>query len=262
MKTDKELVQEYWDKEPCDSTGLTFPEGSLEFFEEMEERRYRGQAFIHAFAQFTRWRGKRVLEVGCGCGTDLLQFARAEAEVYGIDFSQHSVELTKKHLEFYGLQAEVTQGDGEGLPFPDNYFDLVYCWGVIHHAPHPSKVVAETYRVLKPGGCIKAMVYYRWSPFWLVKVWFRDAFLRGKIFASLSGVISEHWESPGTQAFTMGQIKTLFHQFAQLKFLPAPCWETDFLKRQGFPWLASLYPHRFAAFMAVEGRKSNKLDHK
>jgi 2-polyprenyl-3-methyl-5-hydroxy-6-metoxy-1,4-benzoquinol methylase len=115
MKKSKELVQEYWDRYPCDSTELAFLEGSLKFFEEMEERRYLHQVCIHAFAQFTRWRGKKVLEVGYGCGTDLLQFARAGAEAYGIDLSEHSVELTRKRLELYELQAEVTQDEGEYL---------------------------------------------------------------------------------------------------------------------------------------------------
>ncbi len=258
MKADKELVQAYWDEQPCDSTELSFPEGSLEFFEEMEERRYRSQAFIHAFAQFTRWRGKKILEVGCGSGTDLLQFARAGAEVHAVDLSQHSVELTRKRLELYGLTAEVKPVDGLELPFESDYFDLVYCWGVIHHAPHPSKVVAEIYRVLKPGGYLKAMVYYRNSPIWLW-MWFKHALLRGRIFTSLSRVISEHMESPGTRAFTMRQIKQLFAQFSQLKFQPTPCCEIAFLRSQrALSWLANLYPHKFSAWMAVEGRKQAK----
>ena len=235
MKADKELVQAYWDEQPCDSTELSFPEGSLEFFEEMEERRYRSQAFIHAFAQFTRWRGKKILEVGCGSGTDLLQFARAGAEVYAVDLSQHSVELTRKRLELYGLPAEVNQVNGLDLPFPSDCFDLVYSWGVIHHAPHPSKVVAEIYRVLKPGGHLKAMVYSRNSLLWL-GMWIKHALLRGRIFTSLSRVISEHQESPGTRAFTMGQMNGLFHQFSPLKFQPVPIPDIDFLtKKTGFP---------------------------
>lgn len=252
----KNQVQAYWDEQPAESAGIGFPAGSLEFFEEMEERRYQGQAFIHSLAQFTRWRGKKVLEVGCGCGTDLLQFARAGAEVHGIDLSQHSVELTRRHLKLYGLKAEATQGDGEDLLFPNNYFDLVYSWGVIHHAPHPSKVVAEIYRVLKPGGCIKAMVYYRYSPVWL-RQWLKYALLKGRIFTSLSRVVSEHVESPGTRALTMKQIKALFQPFSQLKFQPAPCCEINILKKhRTISWLTNLYPHKFSAWIAVEGKKA------
>ncbi len=254
----RKSVEEYWDKHPCDSEGIAFPEGSLEFFEEREEKRYQGQAFIHSFAQFTRWRGKKVLEVGCGCGIDLLQFARAGAEVYAIDLSQHSVELTRKHLELCGLRAEIKQGDGRDLPFPSDYFDLVYSWGVLHHSPEPSKVVEEIYRVLKPGGYIKGMVYSHNSPAWL-KTWFEYALLKGRIFTSLSRVISEHYESPGTRAFTMGQIKQLFRLFSELKFEPAPLRELAFLKKhRALSWLANFYPRCLAAWMAVDGRRPER----
>jgi len=258
----KNQVEKFWDGQPADSTGIVFPEGSLQFFEAMEERRYQDEAFIHSLAQFTRWRGKKVLEVGCGCGTDLLQFARAGAEVYGIDLSQHSVELTRKHLELYGLQAEINQGDGEDLPFPSDYFDLVYSWGVVHHLPNPAKAIDEIYRVLKPGGYIKAMVYNRNSPVWL-KMWLQYALLKGRVFTSLSRVISEHMESPGTKAFTMKEMKCLFHQFRELKFQPFPRPEIGFLRKyRALSWLVDLYPHKFASWMIVEGRKSSKLDQK
>ena len=255
----RELVSKYWDEQPCDSEGLGFPEGSLEFFEEMEERRYSYQSFIHSFAQFTRWRGKKVLEVGCGCGTDFLQFTRAGAETYAVDLSRHSVELAKKRLKLYGLKAEVRQRDSEGLPFPDNYFDLIYSWGVLHHSPHPEIDVAEIYRVLKPGGCLKVMVYYRNSPYWLY-LWLKYALLKGRIFTSLSRLISERQESPGTRALTMKEIKRLFHQFSPLKFHPAPCLEISFLKKhRAVSWLANLYPHKLAAWMALDGQKPNEV---
>ncbi len=262
MEINIKLVQQYWDEHPCDSEGIAFPEGSLEFFEKMEEERYRGQAFIHAFAQFTRWRGKKVLEVGCGCGIDLIQFARAGAEIYGIDLSHYSVELTRKCLELYGLQAEVKQGDGRHLPFSSDYFDLVYSWGMLHHSPQPSKAVEEIYRVLKPGGYIKAMVYYHNSPAWL-PLWLKYALLKGRIFTSLSRVISEHYESPGTRTFTMKQIKDLFRLFSELKFESAPLREIAFLKKyQALSWLVNLYPRKIAAWMAVDGRRAGERNQK
>ncbi len=261
MEINIKLVQQYWDEHPCDSEGLEdFPWGSLEFFEKMEEERYRYQAFIHAFAQFTRWRGKKVLEVGCGCGTDFIQFARTEAKMYGIDLSGRSIELTKKRLELYGLQAEVTQGDARHLPFPSDYFDLVYCWGMLHHSLEPSKVMGEIHRVLKPGGYVKAMVHYRNSPIWLW-LWLKYALLRGRIFTSLSRVISEHRESPGTMAFTIKQIKQLFHQFFQLKTQPVPIEEMKIIKNSHFPWLVDFYPYYFGAWMVVEGRKPEETSY-
>lgn len=254
-KINKELVEKYWDEHPCESGGLGFPEGSREFFEEMEERRYREYDFIHAFAQFTRWQGKRVLEVGCGCGTDLLQFARAGAKVYGVDLSQRSIELTIKHLGNYGLQSEVRRVDGYYLPFPSNYFDLVYSWGVLQHSPDPQKAFEEIYRVLKPGAYIKVMVYSRRSPIWL-GMCFKHALLKGRIFTSLSQIISERMESPGTRAFTMKEIKDLFQPFSHLRFKPIPVTEINFLNKYWFlSWLANFYPSCLSMFVTVEGQK-------
>ncbi|MCD6309965.1 MAG: methyltransferase type 12, partial [Candidatus Eremiobacteraeota bacterium] len=83
----KEKVRKFWDEDPCGSFGVEYEKGSLEFFEQIEEHRYQVEPFIHSVAQFSRWRGKKVLEVGCSLGTDLLQFARAGADVYGLDLA-------------------------------------------------------------------------------------------------------------------------------------------------------------------------------
>jgi ubiquinone/menaquinone biosynthesis C-methylase UbiE len=253
-KITNELLQEYWDKYPCDAAGIDFPQGSIEFFETMEERRYSFQQSIYALAQFTRWRNKKVLEVGFGCGTDLLQFARAEADLYGIDLSKRAVKLTSKRLELYGLQANIIHGDAEDMPFPDNYFDLVYCWGVIHHTVNPTKVSDEIYRVLKPGGSFRGMVHHN-SLYWLW-LWYKYAFSKGKIFTPISRVISENVESKGTRTFTMKEIKSLFKPFSNLKFEPTPLIEISFIKKHRLiSWLANFYPRIIAAWMVVEGQK-------
>lgn len=257
QKFPKRQVQEYWDEEPCDTWyGRPFAEGSLEFFEKMEENRYKDQAFIHSFVQFTRWHGKRVLEVGCGCGTDLLQFARAGAEVYGIDLSQNSVELTKRRLSLYRLQAKVAQGDAENLSFPPEHFDLVYSWGVLHHTPNAPRAVSEIYRVLKPGGFMKAMVYHRYSGMGL-KLYLKYGLLKGKPFTSFSEVISKYQENPGTKAFTIKEVKNLFSPFSNLKVQPIllPLEIEAFKKLVRVPWLANLYPNRLASWIEVEGQK-------
>jgi len=254
----KRHVQEHWDGLPCDThTGKPFSEGSFEFFEKIEQSRYAGQAFIHSFAQFTRWHGKKVLEVGCGCGTDLLQFARAGAEIYGIDLSQQSIELTKKRLSLYGVQAEATQADGENLPFPSEQFDLVYSWGVLHHTPNPPKAVKEIYRVLKPGGFIKAMVYRRYSGM-VLRLYLKYRLLRGKPFTSLTEVTSKHLESPGTKAYTLKEVRNLFLPFSTLKVQPILLpWEIERAKDiVRIPWLVNFYPNKLASWIAVEGQKT------
>jgi len=251
----KKQVQEYWDGEPCNTrAGKPSPEGSLEFFERIEDSRYEDQSFIHAFVQFTRWREKKVLEVGCGCGTDFIQFVRAQARAYGIDMSQHSVELTKKRLHHYGLDAEVIVGDGENLPFTSEQFDLVYSWGVLHHTPDTGRAIKEIYRVLKPGGYIKAMVYHRFSTMGWV-AYLKYGLLRGKPFTSLSKAMSEFVESPGTKAFSMKEVKSLFALFSNLKIQPLLIPEASGLKGTPFLPLLKFYPAGLASWIAVEGQK-------
>lgn len=255
MEFGKKQVQKYWDGEPCNTrAGEPFPEGSLEFFEKIEDSRYKDQSFIHSFVQFTRWRGKKVLEVGCGCGTDFIQFARAQAEAYGIDMSQHSVELTKERLQRYKLIGEVMVGDGENLPFLSEQFDLVYSWGVLHHTPDTSRAIKEIYRVLKPGGYVKAMVYHRFSTMCWV-AYLKYGLLRGKPFTSLSKVMSEFVESPGTKAFSRGEVKSLFSLFSDLKIQPILLPEASGLNGTPFLSLLKFYPSGLASWIAVEGQK-------
>ena len=255
MEPGKRQVQDYWNEEPCNiREGKPFPEGSLEFFERIEDSRYEDQSFIHSFVQFTRWRGKKVLEVGCGCGTDFIQFARAQAEACGIDMSQHSAELTRKRLHLYGLEGEVVVGDSENLPFPSGQFDLVYSWGVLHHTPDTGRAIKEIHRVLKPGGYIKAMVYRRFSTMgWAV--YLKYGLLKGKPFTSLSKALSEYLESPGTQAYSMKEVKNLFSLFSGLKLQSLPIPEAAGLKGTPFLPLLRLYPSGLASWIAVEGQK-------
>jgi ubiquinone/menaquinone biosynthesis C-methylase UbiE len=252
----KENVRDFWDNEPCGTDRATFAEGSLEYFEEIESYRYRVESCIHSFAQFTRWHGKKILEVGCGCGTDLLQFARAGAEVYAIDLSPHSAALAKQRLNLYGLKGEIQEADAEHLPFPDGYFDMVYSWGVLHHTPDTAAAVKEIYRVLKPGGQIRVMVYNRFS--WIgLKLYLRWGLLTGKIFTPLSRITAEHFESPGTKAYTPGETRKLFSVFSDLQVQPILTYY-DFIKVKGiFPpsWLVRLLGEGRGWFMAINGKK-------
>lgn len=254
----KEQVRKYRDKEPCGTGKAKGKEGSLEFFEEIENYRYRVEPFIHSFAQFTRWYGQKVLEVGCGAGTDLLQFARAAAMVCGIDLSPNSVALARHCLELYRLPADIREADAENLPFPDEQFDLVYSWGVLHHTPAPSQAIKEIYRVLKPGGSIRVMIYHRIS--WdVLKLYLWYGLLRGRPFTSLAQIIAEHQESPGTKTYTVKETRALFSLFSNLEIRPILTYY-DFIKVRGvFPptWLVRLLGDRFGWFMLISGTKGH-----
>jgi SAM-dependent methyltransferase len=162
-----EKVQSYWDVRPCNIRHSTKPVGSEEYFHEVEYRKYRVEPHIPSFAEFERWRGKKVLEIGCGIGTDTVNFARHGAEVTAVDLSENSLALARQRAQVFGLQDRIRfyHGNAEKLSefLPPDQYDLVYSFGVIHHTPHPERVLREIRKYIKPEGTVKIMVYYRWS---------------------------------------------------------------------------------------------------
>src|SRR6266849_8998431 len=98
-----EQVQNYWDRRPCNIRHSTKPPGTREYFDEVEARNYFVEPHIPVFAEFPRWQGKRVLEIGCGIGTDTMNFARAGAEVTAVDLSEKSIEIARQRASVYGL---------------------------------------------------------------------------------------------------------------------------------------------------------------
>ena len=68
-------VQDYWNRRPCNVRHSKLEVGTRAYFDEVEERKYFVEPHIPEFAQFSRWKGKRVLEIGCGIGTDAVNFA-------------------------------------------------------------------------------------------------------------------------------------------------------------------------------------------
>jgi SAM-dependent methyltransferase len=202
-------VYEYWERQPCGTVHAASPAGTHAYYSEIEAARYGLEPFIFEFADFPRWRGRRVLEIGVGAGSDFVNFARAGAHVSGIDLTPSSIEHTRCRLELEGLQGEVTVADGESLPYPDGSFDLVYSWGVIHHAERPANVIREARRVLAADGEMRAMLYGRHS--WVAfALWIRHALLAGRPRRSLADVVASHMESPGTRAYTRSELELLF----------------------------------------------------
>ena len=147
--TDKSIadVQRYWDARPCNIRHSTKPVGSKEYFDEVEARKYFVEPHIPAFADFDRWRGKRVLEVGCGIGTDSINFARAGANLTAVELSGESLRIAAQRAEVMGVADRIrfVQANAEELTsaLDDEPYDLVYSFGVIHHTPHPERALAE-----------------------------------------------------------------------------------------------------------------------
>ena len=214
-------VRRYWEAQPC-GTGQAVTQDARahtpEWYERVEEHRYRLEPYIHAVAQFSRYHGKRVLEIGVGAGTDHVQWARAGAECFGVDLTDAAIATTREHLALHGLDSTLQRLDAETLPFGDAGFDAVYSWGVIHHSEHPKAIVAEARRVLRPGGVFIGMVYARHSVVAL-KVWLKSALLRGRPWRTFADVLRHHMESIGTKGYTPAEVEALLSGFRHVELL-------------------------------------------
>jgi SAM-dependent methyltransferase len=157
----KDEVRAFWQANPCGTKFTNAEMGSREFYERVAEHRYATEWHIPSAAAFGRARGLRVLEIGCGLGTDGAQFARAGADYTGVDLTDAAVSLARKCFEVYGLRGEFRTADAENLDFADESFDLVYSHGVLHHTPDTARAVREVHRVLRPGGRAAVMLYHR-----------------------------------------------------------------------------------------------------
>jgi SAM-dependent methyltransferase len=158
-----ETVAEYWNRRPCNIRHSPREVGSREYFEEVEQRKRFVEPHIPGFAQFPRWRGKRVPEIGCGLGTDAVDFVLAGADYTGIELSEASLALARKRFDLFGLKGTLLLGDAEQLDcvVPSSSFDLIYSFGVIHHTPSPSVAVRQARQAIRSDGEFRLMLYAR-----------------------------------------------------------------------------------------------------
>lgn len=188
-------VRDYWNNRPCNIRHSPSPIGTREYFDEVEARKYFVESHIPGFADFERWRGKRVLEIGCGIGTDTINFARHGALVTAVDLTEKSLELAKQRARVFGLEDRITfvQANAEELSsyVPVQKYDLIYSFGVIHHTPHPERVIEQLKLYAKHGASLRIMVYYRWS--WKV-LWILFTYGKGQ-FWKLDRLIADYSEA-------------------------------------------------------------------
>ena len=157
----KERVRAFWQANPCGVKFADAPPGTRKFYELVEAHRYTKEWHIPIAADFKSARGLKVLEIGCGLGTDGAQFAEAGADYTGVDLTDAAVDLARTRFEMFGVPGKFQTADAEQLQFDDNSFDLVYSHGVLHHTPDTAKAIREIHRVLRPGGRAMVMLYHR-----------------------------------------------------------------------------------------------------
>ncbi|MHC4952573.1 MAG: class I SAM-dependent methyltransferase [Planctomycetota bacterium] len=207
MSSLKADIRDYWDEHPIGVEAIGEDVGSREFYEKYvayydQFYRYKWRVF-----QYEQYRGKKVLEVGCGLGIDSYKFAKAGADLTCIDLSRTSVANTRRLLEHLDLRAEVLQGDAENVPVPDESFDAVYSYGVLMLVENEQKAYDEVLRVLKPGGEALVTLYHRRSWFWMLK--------------KISGtkVESEAGDPPINRVHTLREVRHLFRRFSQVEII-------------------------------------------
>jgi 2-polyprenyl-3-methyl-5-hydroxy-6-metoxy-1,4-benzoquinol methylase len=209
-------VRAYWNRRPCNIRHSPKPVGSREYFDEVEARKYFVEPHIPGFADFDRWRGKKVLEIGCGIGTDTINFARHGATVTVAELSDESMKVAQQRAKVFDLQDRITfhNGNAEELAdfVPPEPYDLVYSFGVIHHSPHPERILDQVRAFARPGTTLKVMVYNRrsWKVLWMVLKYGRGDFRRTR------QLIAEHSEaqfgSPVTYAYTPRELEEVLRR--------------------------------------------------
>jgi ubiquinone/menaquinone biosynthesis C-methylase UbiE len=199
-------VRQYWDAHIHDLDISTHAAGSPGFFADLDQYHFEKLHHLLRLIDFDAWRGKAVLDVGCGAGVEVVRFARGGARAFGVDVSGQAVRLTRQNLGHQSLQAGLAVADGEQLPFPDNAFDFVFAHGVIQYAADDRAVVAECRRVLKPGGTVIFQVYNRVS--WL------------HLLSKVMKVPLEHEDAPVLRRYSIGEFRTLVSAFRTVEIVP------------------------------------------
>jgi SAM-dependent methyltransferase len=195
-------IREYWNQHIHDLAIARHPVGTREFFAELRDYRFEKLCYLPAVVNFAAYKGKRLLEIGCGVGIDLVEFARYGSQVTGVDLAESAIHLAKQNFAFHGLDGDLRVMNGEALDFENDSFDAVYAHGVLQYTADAERMVGEIHRVLKPGGDAVLMVYNRYS--WL------------NLLSTLIGVDLEHEDAPVLNKFSARQFRRLLEKFSSV----------------------------------------------
>lgn len=206
----KQRAIEQWTDAPCGPNGESTPASELL----IAKRAYA--PWLPAALDYANTTGLDVLDVGCGQGADVCEYALAGARATGVDLTPRHLELAREHVSELGLEASIVEADAESLPFDDATFDRVSSNGVLHHTPDMPAALREIHRVLRPRGLATVIVYNRNSwHFWLQQVVFHGL-LQGQLFrtrGSIASLLSENVEvgngRPLVRVYTQRQVKRM-----------------------------------------------------
>jgi SAM-dependent methyltransferase len=228
-------IKNYWNTQPCNVKHSLAESGTEQYWNEISERRYFVEPHLRDFAGFHQWRGKRVLEVGSGIGSDAVEFVRHGAEYVGIDLSAESVAMSRQRFDLFGLEGEfhnMDAADTEAMAALGR-FDLVYSCGVLHHYPDMTTCLDNIHTALEDTGEFRMLVYAKNS--------WKYAMIRKGLdqFEAQAGC-------PYAQAYSNEDIYNLLNgKFEVLRIRQSHCFMYNVSKyRQGIyelePWFAAM----------------------
>jgi SAM-dependent methyltransferase len=198
-------VRDYWNRHIHDLDISAQTPGTPGFFADLDHYHFEKLHHLPRLIDFGAYRGKRVLDIGCGAGTDLMRFAKGEAIVTGVDISSSAIDLARANFAQQGLGADLREADGEQLPFPDDTFDLVFAHGVVQYTPNGRALVEECRRVLKPGGEAVFQAYNRVS--WL------------NALSKIMKVPLEHEDAPVLRKYSASELRDLLRGFRDVRIV-------------------------------------------
>ncbi len=246
----------------------------------VEAHRYTKEWHIPGAAEFDKARGLKVLEIGCGLGTDGAQFAEAGADYTGVDLTEAAVDLARRRFELSNLPGSFRTADAEKLDFADESFDVVYSHGVLHHTPETGKAIQEIHRVLRPGGRAVVMLYHRNSYNYRVNIsimrragaqllrWKSGIKLVHKVTGEPMDSLRQHAKllrtekesylkpdeflsqntdgagNPLARVYTRQEARELFKHFSEIEV------KTYFLNKRWLPLIGSLLPRSLESSLA------------
>jgi ubiquinone/menaquinone biosynthesis C-methylase UbiE len=144
------------------------------------ERELLNSKFLSNF-DFSKFKGEKVLEIGCGSGAGSCLFAKNGADVTAVDITKQAIEIAKTNAKIQSVKIKALNQDAEKMTLKDNSFDFIFSWGVLHHSKNTIKAFENVSRVLKKGGKGLIMVYNKNSARYYING-FNWLILRGKIF--------------------------------------------------------------------------------
>lgn len=198
-------VRGYWNVRIHDLEISRHAPGSREFFRDLDEYHFEKLHHLPRLVDFDAFKGRRVLDVGCGAGVDLARFARGGARVVGIDLAGAAVRLARTNFAQQELPGSFVEGDGEQLPFAAAAFDAVYAHGVVQYTSDGRRLVDECRRVLVPGGTAIFQVYNRIS--WL------------NALSKLMKVGLEHEDAPALRKYSIREFRAMLAGFRDVRIV-------------------------------------------